>query len=121
MMCGEGLLCRYRMTLNWAYLALLCQILVLQQVSGLLSTATRQPTSTNLRKIHTGRAGRAALSMLHYVRLASLLCRPSKHYRTRHFDQRHVCRADLKASLNIALACKLARHLHVKWIHLPRE
>ena len=59
------------MTLKWAYLALSCQILVLRQVSGLHSTATRQPTSTNLRKIHAGRAGRAALFILHHVSLAS--------------------------------------------------
>ena len=66
MMYDESMLCSCWMTLKWAILALLCQLLVQQQGSGLLSTATRLPTSTSVHRKHTGKGvehGKAATPM----------------------------------------------------------
>lgn len=87
MMRDECMPCSCPMILKWACLVLLCQSLLLYRVSGLLSTTSRQPTSTSLRKIHAGRAGgkgRAATLMLHGVRAVSSALHQHHHDPCRH-------------------------------------
>ena len=116
-------LCSCQMTFKWAYTAIICHILVHHQVSGLLSTAARQPTSTILRVKHTdsGREnGGVAPSILHHVMACVFLTAVPASTIT------HVVAiisvwvepAQSQAVLYLSMACKLAQLLQPVRAHL---
>ena len=68
-MLDSCMLYRHGMPLRWELLALLGYILAFDVASATHSLATRQPSYTSTRKIHTGRAVRAE----HYSHSGKLL------------------------------------------------